>query len=55
MAMEVIKNTSMWVVGGEKLPYITITATAPCTRRLLVKLNHNLEWPRLKALSVADQ
>ena len=62
MAMEVIIRASKWVVGGERLqgglrlPPIraymddmtTMTSTAPCTRRLLDKLNSNLQWARMK-------
>ena len=62
MAMEVIIRASKWVVGGEKLqggprlPPIrafmddmtTMTSTAPCTSRLLDKLNSNLQWARMK-------
>ena len=62
MAMEVIIRASKWVVGGERLqgglrlPPIraymddmtTMTPTAPCTSRLLDKLNSNLQWARMK-------
>lgn len=62
MAMEVIIRASRWVVGGEqlksglRLPPIraymddvtTLTLTIPCTRRLLRKLQENIEWARMK-------
>ena len=62
MAMEVIIRASRWVVGGEqltpglRLPPIraymddmtTLTSTIPCTRRLLRKLQENIEWARMK-------
>ena len=62
MAMEVIIRASRWVVGGERterglrLPPIraymddmtTITTTAACTRRLLGKLQENIQWARMK-------
>ena len=62
MAMEVIIRASRWVVGGQqlkaglRLPPIraymddmtTLTTTMPCTRRLLKKLQENLEWARMK-------
>ena len=62
MAMEVIIRASKWVVGGEmlqggpRLPPIralmdgmtTMTSTAPCTCRLLDKLNRYLQWARMK-------
>ena len=62
MAMEVIMRASKWVVGGERtraglrLPPIraymddmtTLTTTAACTKRLLGKLQQNIEWARMK-------
>lgn len=62
MAMEVIMRASKWVVGGERtraglrLPPIraymddmtTLTTTAACTKRLLGKLQENIEWARMK-------
>ena len=61
MAMEVIIRASQWA-GGERLqdgtrsPPIqtymgdttTLTTTAPCTNRLLAKLNDDLKWARMK-------
>lgn len=62
VAMEVIIRASKWDVGGERLtsgvhlPPIraymddmtTITTTAPCTRRLLEKLQENISGARMK-------
>ena len=62
VAMEVVIRASKWVVGRERLqgglrlPPIrvlmdgitTMTSTAPCTGRLLDKLNSNLQWVRMK-------
>lgn len=62
MTMEVIIRASRWVVGGEQLtpglrlppirPYMddmtTLTSTIPCTRRLLRKLQENIEWARME-------
>ncbi|XP_049916794.1 ectonucleotide pyrophosphatase/phosphodiesterase family member 7-like [Epinephelus moara] len=62
MAMEVIIRASKWVVGGERtrdglrLPPIraymddmtTLTTTAACTKRLLGKLQKNINWAQMK-------
>ena len=62
MAMEIIIRASKWVVGGERLQgglrlppiraymngMMTMMPTAPCTSRLLDKLNSNLQWARMK-------
>uniref|UniRef100_A0A3B3B355 Reverse transcriptase domain-containing protein n=1 Tax=Oryzias melastigma TaxID=30732 RepID=A0A3B3B355_ORYME len=62
MAMEIVIRASRWVVGGEKinsdlrLPPIRaymddmtlITTTKPCTRRLLQKLQENIQWARME-------
>ncbi|KAL7393910.1 hypothetical protein ABVT39_017600 [Epinephelus coioides] len=62
MAMELIIRASRWVVGGERtksglsLPPIRaymddmtiITTTKPCTRRLLQKLQENIQWARME-------
>ena len=62
MAMEVIIRASQWVVGGQRtkpdlqLPPIrafmdditTLTTTKACTKRLLNKLQQNIDWARLK-------
>ena len=62
MAMEVIIRVSKWVVGGQRLntslclpplraymdDITTLTTTAPCTRRLLGKLEENISWARMK-------
>ena len=62
VAMEVIIRASRWVVGGERLsggyrlPPIraymddltTLTTTIPCTKRLLGKLQENIDWARMK-------
>lgn len=62
MAMEVIIRASKWVVGGERtrdglrLPPIraymddmtTLTTTAACTKRLLGKLQKNINWAQIK-------
>ena len=61
MAMELVIRASHWVVGGERtksglrLPPIraymddmtVITTTKPCTRRLLQKLEENIQWARM--------
>ena len=62
MAMEIIIRASRWVAGGERLksglrlPPIraymddmtTITTTSACTKRLLDKLQGNIEWARME-------
>lgn len=62
MAIEVIIRSSKWVVGGEHLTpgnclqpirafmddLTSITTTAPCTRRLLEKLQENISAARMK-------
>lgn len=62
MAMEVFIRASQWIVGGEKIKpglrllpiraymddMTTLTTTKACTRRLLEKLQHNIEWARMK-------
>ncbi|KAI2644850.1 hypothetical protein H4Q32_030713 [Labeo rohita] len=62
MAMEVVIRASRWVVGGERtksglrLPSVRaymddmtlITTTKPCTRRLLQKLQENIQWARMQ-------
>ncbi len=62
MAMEVIIRASRWVVGGQKLksglrlPPIRaymddmtiLTTTKACTRRLLNKLQENIQWARME-------
>ncbi|TWW73490.1 hypothetical protein D4764_15G0008840 [Takifugu flavidus] len=62
MAMELIIRASCWVVGGERLknglrlPPIraymddmtTITTTRACTKRLLEKLQKNIQWARME-------
>ena len=62
MAIEEIIRAFKWVVGGERLQdgtrlppiqaymdnMMTLTTTAPCTCRLLAKLNDNLKWARMK-------
>lgn len=62
MAMEFIIRASKWVVGAERtksglrlppihayMDYIaTLTTTEACTKRLLGKLQENIEWPSMK-------
>ncbi|KAI2655433.1 hypothetical protein H4Q32_017833 [Labeo rohita] len=62
MAMQVVIRASRWVVGGERtksglrLPPVRaymddmtlITTTKPCTRRLLQKLQENIQWARMQ-------
>lgn len=62
LAMEVVIRASRWVVGGERLKggfqlppvraymddLTTLTSTVPCTKRLLGKLQENIEWARMR-------
>ena len=62
LAMEVVIRASRWVAGGERLKggyqlppvraymddLTTLTTTVPCTKRLLGKLQENIEWARMK-------